>query len=219
MAQREALEAPPAAQTKPALFAADRWLVRSVARVPVKVRTKLLVAFLGIAALLVLVGVVGLRFLGQANARVERLGTLQLRSSTYQTLQTEAYQLRQLLALRAGGLPGASTLTGAKSPHPGGRSWVLVDKTIAFALSELSPSTNEATYGFVPPPGEERVLKRIRSDFGSFERALNAVTALDVAGAKGERSRRPLGAATEADNDLVRLATASHHGPRLRRPH
>ena len=49
-------------------------------------RTKLLVAFLVIAALLVVVGVLGLRVLGQANARVERLGALQLRSSTYQTL-------------------------------------------------------------------------------------------------------------------------------------
>ena len=36
-----------------------------------------------IAALLVLVGLLGLRFLGQSNARVERLGTLQLRSATY----------------------------------------------------------------------------------------------------------------------------------------
>ena len=58
----------------------------AVARAPANVRTKLLVAFLVIAALLVLVGVLGLRFLGQANARVERLGTLQLRSATYQAL-------------------------------------------------------------------------------------------------------------------------------------
>ena len=55
--------------------------MRGVARAPATVRTKLLVAFLVIAALLVLVGVLGLRVLGQANARVERLGTLQLRSS------------------------------------------------------------------------------------------------------------------------------------------
>ena len=68
---------------------------------PVKVRTKLLVAFAVIAALLVAVAVLGLRVLGQSNARVESLGTLQLRAATYQGLQTQAQQLRQLLAVRA----------------------------------------------------------------------------------------------------------------------
>src|SRR5690242_3717390 len=105
---------------------ATNWLVRAVARVPAKVRTKLLVAFLGIAALLVVVGVVGLRFLGQANARVERLGTLQRRSVAYDTLQTEATLLRQLLSYRAGGEPGPATLTGAKASF-GGDRWLLVD--------------------------------------------------------------------------------------------
>src|SRR6478752_1087260 len=117
------------------LVGIDNRLARAVARTPLRVRTKLLVAFLGIAALLVLVGVLGLRFLGQSNGRVERLGTLQLRASTYQTLQTEAKELRQLLALRAGGQPGVAILSGEKSTLPGGRTWYYVDKTIKFALS------------------------------------------------------------------------------------
>ena len=54
---------------------------RCVASAPA-VRTKLLVGFLAIAALLVLYDVLGLRVLGQANARVERLGTLQAPSAT-----------------------------------------------------------------------------------------------------------------------------------------
>src|SRR5690348_12194857 len=116
------------------LQASENRLVRAVARAPAKVRTKLLVAFLAIAALLVLIVVLGLRVLGQANARVEHLGELQQRASTYQTLLTQAIQLRQLLALRAGSEPGFVTLTGAKSSTPGGRSWILVDKTIGFAL-------------------------------------------------------------------------------------
>src|SRR4051794_25546962 len=128
MAQSEALEAPRSSRRWEALVGADNWLVRAIARVPANVRTKLLVGFLIIAPLLVLVGLLRLRFLGQANARVDRLGTLQQRASTYQTLQTQANQLRQLLALRAGGEPGFSTLTGAKTSLPGGRTWALVDK-------------------------------------------------------------------------------------------
>jgi signal transduction histidine kinase len=206
MAQPEALEAPPSPRRWAALVGANNWLVRAVARVPANVRTKLLFAFLIIAALLVLVAVLGLRFLGQANARVDRLGTLQERASTYQTLQTQANQLRQLLALRAGGERGFSALTGAKTSLPGGRTWVLVDKTIVFALSELSPSMNEATYPFVPPPADERVLKRIRLDFSRFAHALSAVSRLDDAGVRGYRARHFLKAAINADNDLFKLA-------------
>ena len=79
-----------------ALSRADNPLVRAVGRAPVTVRTKLLVAFAVIAALLVAVAVLGLRVLGQSNARVESLGTLQRRAGTYQSLQTQA-QLRAAL--------------------------------------------------------------------------------------------------------------------------
>jgi signal transduction histidine kinase len=202
MARPEALEAPSSPRKWAALVGMDNGLVRAVARAPANVRTKLLVAFLGIAALLVLVGVLGLRFLGQANGRVERLGTLQLRSSTYLTLQTQANELRQLLALRGGSDPGAATLTGEKSSQFGGKRWYLVDKTIAFSLSQLAPSTSEATYGFVPPPDDERMLERIRLDYRRFDRALTAVSKLDKAGATGYEARRHLTEAINADNDL-----------------
>src|SRR4051794_5553841 len=99
----------------------DNRLVRAVAGAHANLRTKLLVAFLAIAALLVLVAVLGLRLLGQSNARVERLGSLQQRSSQYQTLFTQANLLRQLFALRSGGEPGFATLTHATSnPGPAG---------------------------------------------------------------------------------------------------
>ena len=70
---------------------------------PWRVRSKLLLAFVGIVAMFVVVGILGLRTLSQSNARVEQLGTLQLRAAAYRELQTGAAQLRQLLALRAGG--------------------------------------------------------------------------------------------------------------------
>ena len=56
-------------------------LVRAVGRLPVKIRTKLLVAFAAIAALLVGVAILGLVVLGQSNSRVGALGTLQLRAA------------------------------------------------------------------------------------------------------------------------------------------
>ena len=74
-------------------------LGRAVGRAPVGVRTKPLIAFIGIAALLVMVAVLGLRVLGQSNARVEKLGTLQLRAATYQSLQTQASELANVVTL------------------------------------------------------------------------------------------------------------------------
>jgi signal transduction histidine kinase len=180
----------------------DNRLVRAVARAPTTVRTKLLVAFLGIAVLLVLVGVLGLRFLGQANGRVQGLGTLQLRSTAYDTLQSQADELRQLLAVRGGADPGAGTLVGAKSQRYGGQTWVLVDKDIASALALLGSSTNEADYDFVPPPDDERLLERIRVDYRNFSRALTTVTGLDGAGVTGYKARPFLTAAINADQDL-----------------
>ncbi len=148
-----------------------------------------------------LVGVLGLRFLAQANARVEGLGILQARSSTYNELQTQASMLRQLLGFRNGGDPGPATVTGAKSSF-GGRRWALVDGEIRFGLSELGPSTSEVTYGFAPPPADQRILRRIRHDYHRFDGAMTTVQALDTASNTSRRSRRPLANAVTADEDL-----------------
>src|SRR5438105_5200970 len=126
MDRPEALETPRPRGGWRARMGRDHRPVRAVARAPLRVRTKLLIAFLGIAALLVMVGFLGLRVLGQSNARVERLGTLQLRASAYQTLQAQADGLRALLALRADG-PGYETLNGSPTSPVGGRRWRLVD--------------------------------------------------------------------------------------------
>ncbi len=185
---------------------ADNPLVRAVARMPWRVRTKLLVAFVGVVVLFVVVGVLGLRVLGQSNARVERLGTLQLRAATYQSLQTQAQQLRQLLALRVAGDPNVNTyLGGNASTVRGGRSWILVDQTIAAALSQLGPATNETRFGFVPPPEDEALLERIRLDYRRFSRALTKITAFDVAGTPGNKSQPFQTDAINAVNDLSTL--------------
>jgi signal transduction histidine kinase len=192
---------------EPAFFSgADNALVRAVGRLPVTVRTKMLVAFAGIAALLVVVAVLGLRVLGQANARVDSLGTLQLRAATYQSLQTQAQQLRQLLALRVGDDPslrtyiGGGTGTGRSKPD-----WTLVDLAITAALSQLGPATNESRFGFTLPPEDETVLVRIRSDYRDFSAALERITGLDRVRAPSAKTKPLLTRAIDADNDLSSL--------------
>jgi hypothetical protein len=76
----------------------DNRLVRAVGRVPAKVHTKLLVAFAGTAVLVVVVGLLGLRLLGQSNDRVVSLGALQERAFAYGKLQSDVFNVRLLLA-------------------------------------------------------------------------------------------------------------------------
>jgi signal transduction histidine kinase len=183
---------------------ADNPLVRAVARIPWKVRTKLLLAFIGVVALFVVVGALSLRVLGQSNARVEHLGTLQLRAATYQTIQTQAQQLRQLLGLRVGANnPNFNLYNGVGSTAvPAGHSWTLVDQTIAAALGQLAPATNESRFGFTPPPEDHALLERIRRDYRVFADSMTAVIAFDRAGAPARRNQPLLARAVTADNDL-----------------
>src|SRR5947209_6499184 len=103
MAQTQVLEAPPAEPRRVAPRSSARRAFAVRMRVPGSVRKKLLVAFLAIAALLVVVSVLGLRVLGQTNARVERLDTLQLRAAAYQGIESHAGDLQQVLGVRSAG--------------------------------------------------------------------------------------------------------------------
>src|SRR5947209_7990399 len=95
---------------------ADNPLVRAVARLPARLQTKLLASFLAIAALLVLVSLLGVRVLGQSNSRSENLKTLQTHRAGYQAIQAQATIVRDILALCAGG-DEAFIFTGGKAPH------------------------------------------------------------------------------------------------------
>jgi signal transduction histidine kinase len=185
---------------------ADNPLVRAVGRVPVKVQTKLLVSFASIAVLLVAVAVLGLRVLGQSNSRVESLGTLQLRAATYQILQTQAQQLRQLLSVRVAADPNVNVyLRGGVSNVLDTRSWTLVDKAIAAALAQLGPATNETRFGFAPPPQDEVLLRRIRLDYRRFSQNLKRITAFDRVGTTSTKSRPFLGDVIDINNNLGAL--------------
>jgi hypothetical protein len=90
------------AETRRPLSRAHDPLVDAVGRLPARVHTKLLIAFLGTSILLVAVGLLGLRVLGQSNDRVGALGGLQERNFAYGQLQRDAAYVRALMAENAG---------------------------------------------------------------------------------------------------------------------
>jgi signal transduction histidine kinase len=190
MTQPETLGAPAAPTPRRLLSRADNPLVRAVGRLPLGVHAKLLIAFAGIAALLVVVGLLGLRVLGQSNARVERLGPLQVRGAAYKGIQAQAEQLRQLLGIRLAD-PNVAPAWGAwlgptAIELPKGRSAVILDQAIATALSRLGPAMSESRLGFVPPPEDEVVLQRMRGHYQRFTGAMAKIIAFDQAGGSAE---------------------------------
>jgi len=201
MAQPEVPEAPPTRRKWAALGAMKRLLAGLVARAPATVRTKLLVAFLAIAALLVLVTVLGLQVLGKANGRIERLATVQLRSATYQALYAHAEDLQQTIGVRDAGTPAITPYTGGKTLE-GGQRWKLADLAIANTLSQIELAFTEQLFGFVPPPADERVLRRIRADYRGVRRALAEIQRLDNSGVAGYRAQAYVHAARTAGDDL-----------------
>ena len=191
MPQPDALDAP-AARRRRVRRERDNPLVRAVGRVPVKVRTKLLVAFAVIAALLVAVGVLGLRVLGQSNARVESLGTLQLRAATYQSLQTQAQQLRQLLAIRAGGRPEPRHLRRRQRVRRPRRAELDARRPSdrRRALAARTRDERDRGSGSCRRRADEALLRRIRLRLPAASRARSTrIIALDRAGAPSKKSQ------------------------------
>ena len=184
---------------------ADGLVVRAVARVPVPVRAKLLVAFAVITGLLVVVAGVGVRVLGQSNARAEALRAVELRAASYQSLRTQAQQVRQMLAVRVAEDPNLRTYLGlARERRPTQSGWLLVDEAIAAALSQLEPATVAALESTVPP-AERVLLEQIRIEDRRLARSLERVADIDRAGASSSRSQPLLRQAIEANNELAAL--------------
>ncbi len=162
------------------LSSADNPLVRAVARLPAGVHLKLLIAFVGTALLVVGVGILGLRLLGQANERVETLGTLQERAFAYGKLRSDALHARLLLSENVAGdfhqsLGTDSTAIPAEARRAGR---LAVDRAIASAVEEIPSTTFPDTLGFVPPPEDERFLIRIRTTAGRLSTVMQRIIGL-----------------------------------------
>jgi signal transduction histidine kinase len=191
----------------------DNHLVRAVGHLPAKVHTKLLVAFVGTALLLVAVGLLGQRVLGQSNDRVKDLGALQQRAFAYGTLQSNTYEVRLLLAEN----PERAFYEVWPGGFPTGRglSEVAVDLAILNLLARIAPGTLPDSLGFVPPAEDERVLRQIRLKSGRLSTVMRDIVASAPAAAPDQpplpRRDEPEQLAIELNqlaNELANATTA-----------
>src|SRR2546428_271338 len=96
-------------------WGSDNPIVRAVGRVPLPLGGKLLVGFAVVAALLAVVGALGLVSLNQSNSRGAELRNLQQTAAYAQLLEGDAKQLSTLVAQRAGSNAGATNAFNVES--------------------------------------------------------------------------------------------------------
>ena len=149
-ARAEEREAAVAAKRRPLSRVNDPF-VRAVARLPVTVRTKLLIAFVGTSMLLVTVGLLGQLVLGQSNDRVVSLGAIQERAIAYGQLRQQVLDLRQLLAENvAGDYSSVWIDVEAKENSEA------IDRHARTAIRLIEAGTAADQLGFTPPPADDR---------------------------------------------------------------
>jgi signal transduction histidine kinase len=156
----------------------DNPLVRAVARLPAKLRTKLLAAFLAIAALLVLVALLGVRVLGQSNSRSERIKTLEKHAAGYVALNTQATTVRDILGLCAGGAGAAAFANGGKAPAAASTNQCLraIDSVMQTAMGDLEQAEETRQLGFKPSADEAPLFRTITRDTTKLQRLVDTIT-------------------------------------------
>lgn len=142
---------------------------------------------MGTAVLLVAVGLLGQRVLGQSNDRVASLGELQKRAIAYSTLQGDATHVRLLLAENVGA--DFYKVTPRTTPE-GGTSAVAVDLAVASALARIGPATRRDTLGFQPPAKDEKVLRGIRQKSDRLAAVMQRIIEFDPGAKDDEDSLR-----------------------------
>jgi signal transduction histidine kinase len=179
-AARAAPERAAAASRRRLTDPSDSALVRGVGRLPARVHTKLLIAFVGTAALVVAVGLLGLGVLRQSNDRVERLGSLQERALAYGYLERDTRNVRLLMVEN----PGEDFYVVNPGIRPVGRdeSDVAIDQAAANALSRIPASTRVGVLGFVPPPEDRLVLRSIRAKTEQLSRLMDRIIDFEIRG-------------------------------------
>jgi signal transduction histidine kinase len=116
---------PPESERSRFDWVAENPLVGAMARAPLPLRAKQLSGSIVVAALLVLVAVLGLVALGQSNSRSGQLGRLQQRAVYVQLLLTDATQLKKAIDYRL--------LSSLSTTHFGSG----LDQTIAYEVNQL----------------------------------------------------------------------------------
>ena len=192
------------------LSPADHPVVRAVGRVPAGVHAKLLVAFVGTALLVVVVGLLGLRLLGQSNERVETLGTLQERAIAYGKLRSDAEHVRELQSENVDQEFYKVLTEGRARGRAAARR--AVDQAIANAVAKIPPSTFPDRLLFVPPPEDARFLLRIRKRGGQLLAVMQEIINLSP----GQVPATLQGRAERLARDLNQLASELDDATRAR---
>ena len=152
-------------------------LVRAVGRLPARVHTKLLIAFVGTSLLLVAVGLLGQLVLWQSNDRVSSLGALQRRAFAYGQLQRDASHVRALLAENVA--DDFYEVWTEAFPKGRGRSVVAVDKAAANAAVRVGAATAVDRLGLTPPAEDEVTLGVIRARAGQLTELMRKIIKFD----------------------------------------
>ena len=173
-------------------------------RLPAKVHTKLLIAFVGTAALVVAVGLLGLRVLGQSNERAARLGVLQERSLAYGKLESDTRAIRLLLNENPG--PDFYAVNPAIVPLGRKKSDVAIDQAVQNALVRLRPQTNADRLGFVPPLEDRLVLRQIRARSERLQKVIGRIVGSSISGVPEEKQKSLRNQAHRLATDLYRAA-------------
>jgi signal transduction histidine kinase len=156
----------------------DHRLTRAVGRIPVRVQTKLLAAFVIIVALLVVLVLLSLRVLGESNARIENLGLLQQRATKYQELNTDANQVQLMLTLRAG--EGSIAWSGGVAPTA--EELYAIDLTTSVStVSRFGTDIGQLGFTQAPPADEQKILDQVGQDYQKFAQVMDQITADDRA--------------------------------------
>ena len=141
-------------------WGADNPLVRAVARLPANLRTKLLAAFLIVVTLLVVVALLDLRVLGQANSRAQSIRALQTRAAAYQHLEMQASAFGELIAPCASGTSGQAI---------SGTNGCPIDRTVRRTFAAIGRATSLASN---PAPDEAATVALIQRDYRQLNQDL-----------------------------------------------
>ena len=151
------------------------WLVRLVARIPARIRTKLLVSLAVMVLVLVIIGALGLRALGESNARFRTLATLQQNAATYRALQDRNSTIRELIA-------GSTSLFPGVVPPS--------DATVESTLRQYRDSYDLRRRVAVTDSDERRLVAGIQSDYDELVAVVTNAMQVDPAGTEGQQILR-----------------------------
>jgi signal transduction histidine kinase len=161
-----------------------RWLPRVVARLPLSVHGKLLLAFLAIVGLLIAVGAVGLQVLSGVNRRAEDMVKLQRKIAAYRQLQHDT----------------TSQLYGVSSA-------LLVpdDRTLEATLRQLNQFGYDLDRLAFVAQDEVELFARVREDYEEFIKVVTQVIELIRTGRAAEGRELQLSRASPLADRLERL--------------